>query len=136
MNTNTTATLLKTIEISPSYKIPLVLVISSIPLIFVNLIASIIISVFGLFLMLQSATLRLRFTDTALDIYRGENLIRTFPYQDWINWEIFWQPIPILLYFKEVKSIHFVPILFDAKTLQECLKERCPKISKIQQELN
>ncbi len=128
-------TTVKTVELSPSYKIPVVLVISSIPLIFVNLILSIVISVFGLFLMLQSATLRLRFTDTALDIYRGEILIRTFPYKDWINWEIFWQPIPILLYFKEVKSIHFVPILFDAKTLEVCLKERCPKINKIQ-ELN
>jgi hypothetical protein len=76
--------------------------------------------------MFQAATLRLRFTDTALDIYRSETRIRCFPYQEWQNWRVFWPPVPILFYFKEVKSIHFLPILFDPKMLRTCLEQRCP----------
>ncbi|NJN88640.1 MAG: DUF3119 family protein, partial [Leptolyngbyaceae cyanobacterium SL_7_1] len=65
-----------------------------------------------------------RFTEAALDIYRGETLIRRFPYQDWQHWEIFWHPLPILFYFKEVKSIHFLPILFDPNQLRVVLEQR------------
>jgi hypothetical protein len=76
--------------------------------------------------LFQTATLRLQFTATALDIYRREGLIRRFPYQEWQNWRIFWGNAPILFYFKEVKSIHFLPILFDPKQLKTCLEQRCP----------
>ena len=82
----------------------------------------------GLFLLLQTVTIRLHFTSTDLDIYRGEKLLRRFPYQEWQNWRIFWDRIPILFYFKEVNSIHFLPILFDPKTLKSCLEERCPRV--------
>jgi hypothetical protein len=85
------------------------------------------LSLFGLFLLIQTVSLRLYFTADALDIYRGETLIRQFPYQDWQNWQIFWQPLPVLFYFKEVKSIHFLPILFDPKALQTCLEQHIPK---------
>lgn len=78
--------------------------------------------------MFQTATISLRFTDSALDVYRSERLIRRFPYQEWQNWRIFWPSVPILFYFKEVKSIHFLPIVFDPKMLQACLEQRCPKI--------
>ncbi len=64
--------------------------------------------------------------ETALDIYRSEQLIRQFPYADWQNWRIFWHRVPILFYFKEVKSIHFLPILFDPKMLETCLERHCP----------
>lgn len=128
-----------TIQVPPNYALPAVLSITAIGLAvssawvgsaFFLVIAS-LQSIFGLFLMIQAATLRLRFTQTALEIYRvygGETLIRSFPYQDWQNWQIFWSSVPILFYFKEVKSIHFLPILFDAKTLQSCLEQRCPRI--------
>ncbi len=97
------------------------------PLLFVQIWVSLAIALFGLFLLIQTVMLRLKFTETALDIYRGETLIRQFPYQDWQNWEIFWSPAPILFYFKEVKSIHFLPIIFDPKTLRACLEQRFPK---------
>lgn len=128
-----------TIQLPPNYTLPAVLSITAVPLAvasagvgsaFFAVIAS-LQSIFGLFLMIQAATLRLRFTQTALEIYRvyrGETLIRSFPYQDWQNWQIFWSSVPILFYFKEVKSIHFLPILFDSKTLQSCLEQRCPRI--------
>jgi len=115
-----------TIELAPSYTLPIVFVIAAIPLIFIQVWVGGITALFGLFLMFQAVTLRLQFTETALDIYRGENLIRRFPYQEWLAWRIFWPTVPILFYFKEVKSIHFLPILFDPKTLKACLEQRCP----------
>ena len=115
-----------TVQLTPSYKLPLVLVIAAIPLLLVQVWVGGAIALFGLFLMYQAATLRLQFTGTALDIYRGEALIRRFPYQEWQNWRIFWSAVPILFYFKEINSIHFLPILFDPKTLKTCLEQRCP----------
>ncbi|QKQ77025.1 DUF3119 family protein [Nostoc sp. TCL240-02] len=117
-----------TVELKPSYNIPIVLVITAIPLLLVQPWISSVFTLFGLFLMFQALTLRLQFTVTDLDIYRSEKLIRRFPYQEWQNWRIFWNAVPILFYFKEIKSIHFLPILFDPNTLKTCLEQRCPRI--------
>jgi hypothetical protein len=117
----------QTVELTPSYAIPLILVAVSLPLLLVQKVVSLAIALFGLFLMYQAATIRLKFTDTALDVYRQTELIRRFPYQEWLNWRIFWPSVPILFYFKEVKSIHFLPVLFDPKMLQACLEQRCPR---------
>ncbi|MEP0855014.1 DUF3119 family protein [Trichocoleus sp. DQ-U1] len=128
--TTTTSSLpSQTVELAPSYAIPLVLVAASIGLLFVQPWVSLAIAIFGLFLLFQAATIRLQFTETALDVYRSQTLIRRFPYQEWQNWQIFWTPVPILFYFKEVKSIHFLPVLFDPKMLKTCLEQRCPKAS-------
>ncbi|MBW4644646.1 MAG: DUF3119 family protein [Goleter apudmare HA4340-LM2] len=116
-----------TVELKPSYNIPVVLVIASIPLLLAQPWVGGVFGLLGLFLMLQTVTLRLQFTATDLDLYRGEKLIRRFPYQEWQDWRIFWHGIPILFYFKEVKSIHFLPILFDPNTLKACLEQRCPR---------
>lgn len=116
----------ETIQLAPSYAIPITLILAAMPLFFLNAWAGGAIAIFALFLLIQTATLRLCFTETALDIYRGESLLRQFPYADWQNWEIFWSNVPVLFYFKEVKSIHFLPILFDAKMLRTCLEQRCP----------
>ncbi len=117
----------QTIELTPSYTIPIVLGLSAVPLLFVQIWVSLAIALFSLFLLIQTVMLRLRFTETDLDIYRGETLIRRFPFREWQNWEIFWSPVPILFYFKEIKSIHFLPIIFDPKTLRTCLEQRFPK---------
>lgn len=118
----------QTVELKPSYNLPIALVFGAIPLLLIKLWwASLAIAVFGLFLLFQAVTLRLHFTETDLDIYRAESLLRRFPYQNWQNWRIFWFPVPILFYFKEVNSIHFLPILFDPKTLRACLETRCPR---------
>lgn len=117
-----------TVELKPSYNIPIVLVVAAIPLLLVQPSVGLVFTLFGLFLMFQALTLRLQFTATDLDIYRGEKLIRRFPYQEWQNWRIFWNRVPILFYFKEIKSIHFLPILFDPNTLKTCLEQRCSRI--------
>ena len=115
------------VELAPNYRIPIFLVISAIPLFLVNIIVAAVISLLGLFLMFQTVAIRLQFSQTALDVCRSGKVIRSFPYSDWSNWRIFWQPVPILLYFREVNSIHFLPIIFDAKTLVDCLEKYCPQ---------
>lgn len=121
----------QTIRLAPKYGIPLVLFLAGVPLLLVQPWIGFVIEVLGLFLTVQTATIRLEFTDTALDVYRSEQLIRRFPYQEWLNWEIFWSPVPILFYFREQQSIHFLPIIFDAKMLVSCLEERIPKDSSV-----
>lgn len=118
----------QTVELSPSYALPIVIVLGAIPLMLVQPWLSAIVGLFGLFLVFQTVLIRLKFTETALDVYRSDKIIRSFPYREWQNWRIFWPGVPILFYFKEVKSIHFLPILFDAKMLQTCLEQRCPRI--------
>ncbi|PZU97330.1 MAG: DUF3119 domain-containing protein [Pseudanabaena sp.] len=110
-------------ELKPSYAIPTVLVLTAIPLILVQPIVAGVVSIFGLFLFYQAATIRLVFTDIDLEVYRSQEKFRTFPYQDWQDWQIFWSFFPVLFYFKEIKSIHFLPILFDSKTLKTCLEK-------------
>jgi hypothetical protein len=114
------------VELDPSFVLPTGLAALAIPLLGISLWAGAGLALFAAFLMFQAATLRLLFTDSALDIYRGETLIRRFPYQEWQNWAIFWDYVPTLFYFKEVRSIHFLPVLFDPKALKTCLEERCP----------
>jgi Protein of unknown function (DUF3119) len=121
--TNSTST----VELKPSYNIPVVLVIAGILLLLVQPWVGGAIAVLGLFLMFQAGIVRLLFTATDLEVYRGDKLIRRFPYQDWQNWRIFWNRVPILFYFKEVNSIHFLPIIFDPITLKACLEQRCPR---------
>lgn len=118
----------ETIELSPSYWLPVSIAIAGGLLLGVQIIVGLVLLLFAGFLLFQTATLRLRFTDTALAIYRSETLIRHFPYSEWQNWRIFWPGVPILFYFKEVKSIHFLPILFDPKALRVCLEARCPRL--------
>ena len=111
------------VELKPSYNIPIVLIAAGITIAFFQIWVGGIIAVFGAFLLIQALTLRLQFTATDLDIYRMGDRIRQFPYAEWSNWEIFWTRVPILFYFKEVKSIHFLPIIFDPRTLQSELEK-------------
>jgi hypothetical protein len=122
-------TLLPTIELAPNYRIPIVLVLAGIAIgLLANPWVGGPIGLLGLFLAFQTATLRLVFTDSALSVTRGGVEFRNFPYAEWQNWRIFWPAFPVLLYFKEINSIHFLPILFDPATLGQCLADRCPRI--------
>lgn len=115
----------ESVTLSPSYTIPVVIIIGGIALTLWQTIVGIVITLFGFFLLIQANIIKLKFTSIALEVYRGEKQIRTFPYQEWENWVIFWQPVPILLYFKEVKSIHFIPIIFNPTQLRDCLEKYC-----------
>jgi Protein of unknown function (DUF3119) len=117
----------ETVVLNPSYRLPLGLAIAALPLTLLSIWAFLPILLFAIFLGIQAATLRLHFTGTSLEIYRGQTQIRIFPYSDWYHWEIYWPVVPILFYFREVNSIHFLPVLFDPAALAQCLGDRCPR---------
>ncbi|WP_310482374.1 DUF3119 family protein [Chamaesiphon sp. VAR_48_metabat_403] len=119
----------ESVELAPNYTIPIVLTAVAIPIAAFQLWVGAAIGIFGLFLAIQTAIIKLEFTTTALNVYRGSTIIRTFPYGEWENWQIFWQPVPILFYFKEVNSIHFLPIIFDPQMLRTCLEYYRPQPS-------
>lgn len=123
MTSSTTATYT---DLPRSYRIPVVVMGLGPLLAFGNVWLGALVGLFGLFLLVQTRMLRLRFTDSALDIYRGDTLIRHFPYAEWQHWEIFWEPVPVLFYFREVNSIHFLPIIFGPSELRACLETHCP----------
>lgn len=115
------------VKLAPNFKIPLVLLISAAGLAWVSSWLAAVVALLGLFLTVQTFLIRLEFTEQALNVLRSGKIIRSFPYSEWLNWEIFWSPIPILFYFKEVKSIHFLPIIFDPQTLVACLNQHYPR---------
>lgn len=85
--------------------------------------------VFGGFLLLQARTLRLEFADHDLVVWRGEKEIRRFPYASWVGWRLFWPFLPVLFYFREVRSIHLLPVLFDPAELRQQLLLRLPQLA-------
>jgi Protein of unknown function (DUF3119) len=115
------------VELAPNYTLPIVLIVVAIPIAALQLWVGLGIGIFGLFLSIQTTIIKLEFTTTVLNVYRSSKIIRTFPYSEWENWRIFWQPVPILFYFKEVNSIHFLPIIFDPQMLLTCLKYYRPQ---------
>ena len=133
MTINTTDTKIdngtEIVELAPNYKIPLALTLMAITSYFLSPWLGGIIALLGLFLTIQTALIRLQFTPVALVVLRSGTIIKRFPYSEWLNWEIFWSPIPILFYFREVNSIHFLPIIFDSQVLLDCLNQHYPRPS-------
>ena len=81
------------------------------------------VGLFGLFLLLQSQLLRLQFCSDALLVWNRQSLLRSFPYDAWLGWRVFWGPVPVLFYFREQRSIHLLPVLFDASSLRQQLQQ-------------
>lgn len=107
--------------LAPRPWVPLAVVVLGLGCLALNIWAALVVSLFGLFLLLQSQLLRLQFSADALLVWRGEQVLRRFPYSEWLGWKLFWGPIPVLFYFREQRSIHLLPVLFDATTLREQL---------------
>lgn len=83
---------------------------------------------FGGFLLLQARLLQLRFTADALLVLRLDQEIRRFPYSEWTGWRIFWPQLPVLFYFREIRSLHLLPVLFDATELRNQLEQRVASV--------
>ena len=79
---------------------------------------------FGGFLLLQARLISLRFSRSDLEVWSGGREIRRFPYAEWLGWRLFWPGLPVLFYFREQRSIHLLPVLFDAASLREQLQQR------------
>ena len=108
--------------LAPRPWLPLAVVALGAAGLLLNLWLALVVSLFGLFLLVQSLILRLQFTGDALLVWRGQTVLRRFPYSEWISWTLFWSPLPVLFYFREQRSIHFLPVLFDATSLREQLE--------------
>ena len=85
---------------------------------------TLVVVLFGVFLLIQTASLRLEFEERALIVWQNSRELRRFPYDQWLTWRLFAPWLPGLLYFRETQSIHFLPILFSPKQLREQLERR------------
>ena len=85
---------------------------------------TVVVVLFGVFLLIQTASLRLEFEERALIVWQNSRELRRFPYDQWLTWRLFAPWLPGLFYFRETQSIHFLPILFSPKQLREQLELR------------
>lgn len=85
---------------------------------------TVVVSGFGLFLLLQSYLLRLEFTTDDLVVWQAGREIRRFPFKNWLAWRMFLPGLPGIFYFREEASPHLLPILFDANALKAQLQLR------------
>lgn len=85
---------------------------------------TLVVALFGLFLLIQTASLRLEFEQRALIVWQNGRELRRFPYDQWLAWRLFAPWLPGLFYFRETQSIHFLPILFSPGELREQLELR------------
>ncbi len=112
------------VTLSPMYRLPIVITILGLFLLIlpVRPWPTMVISGFGLFLLLQTCILRLQFTSEDLIVLQLGRELRRFPFKQWIAWRIFLPKLPGLLYFREEASPHLLPILFDPVMLEKQLK--------------
>lgn len=113
--------------LKPSFRLPLLITTSGallIPIPLLPLWVSMVITGFGLFLLIQSLILQLEFTKDDLVVWQLGKELRRFPFKNWLAWRLFFPNLPGILYFREEASPHLLPILFDPKTLEKQLKLR------------
>jgi hypothetical protein len=112
--------------ISPSPRLPLLILLLSASLLFLPLSpwSTLVVGLFSVFLLVQTYILKLEFSEEDLVVWRGQEELRRFPFNEWMSWRLFAPWLPGLFYFRESKSIHFLPILFNPAELQEQLEQR------------
>ena len=112
--------------ISPSFQLPVILIILSFLLLFLNIgsLPTIVFASFSFFLLLQSFTLRIKITSEDFIVLQLGKEIRTFPFKNWISWKFFLPVIPGIFYFREKSSPHLLPILFNPKQLKDELLKK------------
>lgn len=113
----------------PDYRLSLSILFIGLIVLFAQRWVGLMITLLGLFLLIQTTIIRLTFTETELQVCRGTTILRQFPYAEWQTWTIFWSPVPILFYFREVNSIHFLPMLFNPVELLEQLNQHCETLA-------
>ncbi len=114
----------ETVVLAPGLRLPLAILLLGLFLCLANLAAGGAVALLGLLLLFQSLRLRLVFGPDALELHNGAVVLRRFPYKNWRRWSLFWKPFPILLYFREVNGIHFVPVIVDGQGLRQQLEQR------------
>ena len=114
------------IIISPSFQLPIIVLILSFMLLFLNIGSwpTIVSASFSFFLLLQSFTLRIKITSKDFVVLQFGKEIRTFPFKNWISWKFFFPIIPGIFYFREKSSPHLLPILFNPEQLKKELIQK------------
>ena len=114
------------VTLKPDARLPLLVVVFGAALLPLPLHPwpTLVVVLFGVFLLIQTASLRLEFEERALIVWQNSRELRRFPYDQWLTWRLFAPWLPGLLYFRETQSIHFLPILFSPKQLREQLELR------------
>ena len=114
------------VSISPSPRLALLIILFSLCLLLLPFKPwpTVVVGLFGVFLLVQTYSLRLEFTADTLVVWRGQQELRRFPYAEWKSWRLFAPWLPGLFYFREVNSIHFLPILFNPAELRQQLENR------------
>lgn len=114
------------VVLAPMQRLPLLIIFTGLSILLTPLATWIPISIssFGFFLLIQSFTLKLKFTQKDLVVLQLGKEIRRFPFDQWISWKIFFPKLPGILYFREKASPHLLPILFDESSLESQLKLR------------
>ncbi len=102
----------------------------------INYLFGVVIGCFGLFLLIQTFTLRLEFEQEAMVVLQLSREIRRFPYKKWLAWRMLFPALPGILYFREEASPHLLPILFDKNELQKQLRLRVGNLEKPKKSLN
>ena len=125
------------VTLSPSYRLPTIIIFVGLLLLFTPFQPwpTIVISSFGFFLLLQSFTLKLKFTKEDLVVIQLGKELRRFPFANWIAWRIILPKLPGFLYFREEASPHLLPILFEVNSLKEQLRLRVKDLE-IQKEVD
>ena len=127
----------QSVTLKPFFRLPLLITMLGITLIIlpINYWISIGVSIFGLFLLIQSFILRLEFTPNDLIVWQLKRELRRFPFKDWLAWRLFLPRVPGILYFREEASPHLLPILFDPESLEAQLKLRVGSLEVPKKEL-
>ena len=114
------------VTIAPSFKLPLILIILSFSLLFLNIgsVPTIVSASFSFFLLLQTFTLRIKITQDDFIVLQLGKEIRRFPFSNWLTWKLFLPSLPGIFYFREKSSPHLLPILFNPEQLKTQLKEK------------
>ena len=114
------------VTISPSFQLPIILIILSFMLLFLNIgiWPTIISASFSFFLLLQAFTLRINITQEDFVVLQFGKEIRRFPFKNWIAWKLFLPGLPGIFYFRETSSPHLLPILFNPNQLKDELLKK------------
>ena len=125
------------VTLSPSHRLPVFIILVGLLFLITPFHPwpTIVTSSFGFFLLLQSFTLKLKFTNKDLIVMQMGNELRRFPFKNWIAWKIILPELPGFLYFREEASPHLLPILFEVDSLKKQLKLRVKDLE-IQKEVD
>ena len=111
--------------LSQDVRLPVLIIIFGLIFLFTPLSPwpTIVISTFGLFLLIQSFTLKIQITEKDFVVWQMGKELRRFPFKYWLSWKIILPSLPGFFYFREEASPHLLPIIFNKDELRQKLEK-------------